>query len=176
LPFWLVRRIAAGLDRLMVKSRQNLDFSFLRNPVAALDGAHLPYAGFRLMLDREADMDDSDASIEPAGVVVSFAAARRSERVVFTRIELQQILVVYGRKVAQGEWRDYALEFGRETATFSIFRRSSEQPLYRVIKTPKLAAKQGAFSVVASAGYVLRRGSDLERVLMVLEKPARAVP
>jgi len=121
-------------------------------------------------------MDDSDASIEPAGVVVSFAAARRSERVVFTRIELQQILVVYGRKVAQGEWRDYALEFGRETATFSIFRRSSEQPLYRVIKTPKLAAKQGAFSVVASAGYVLRRGSDLERVLMVLEKPARAVP
>lgn len=125
-------------------------------------------------------MDDTDASTEPAGgqqggVVISLAAARQPERVVFTRAELQQILVVYGRKVAAGEWRDYAMEFNRETAVFSIFRRSSEQPLYRVVKTPKLAAKQGAFSVVASAGYVLRRGHDLDRVLMVLEKPARTV-
>ncbi|HRK24227.1 MAG TPA: DUF2794 domain-containing protein [Beijerinckiaceae bacterium] len=104
------------------------------------------------------------------------ATYRQPERVAFSRAELQQILVVYGRKVAQGEWRDYALEFGREAATFSIFRRSSEQPLFRIVKTPKLAGKQGAFSVVASAGYVLRRGHDLARVLMVLEKPTKVAP
>lgn len=117
----------------------------------------------------------SDQEQLPAGaVVIPFAAARAPERVVFTRGELQQILTVYGRKVAQGEWRDYALDFGREAATFAIFRRASEQPLYRVVKTPKLAARQGAFSVIASAGYVLRRGADLDRVLMVLEKPSKS--
>lgn len=120
-------------------------------------------------------MADSDVPSQGA-TVISLASARPPERVAFTRIELQQILTVYGRKVAQGEWKDYALDFGREAATFAIFRRASEQPLYRVIKTPKLAGKQGAFSVVANAGYVLRRGHDLERVLMVLEKPMRSIP
>ncbi|MCA0423304.1 MAG: DUF2794 domain-containing protein [Proteobacteria bacterium] len=118
-------------------------------------------------------MADGEGAKEGA-VVIPFAAQRAPERVVFTRAELQQILIVYGRKVAAGEWRDYALDFGRETATFAIFRRASEQPLYRVIKTPKLAARQGAFSVVEGAGYVLRRGHDLMRVLMVLERPSRS--
>jgi hypothetical protein len=118
-------------------------------------------------------MSELDPPNPVTGAVVSLAAFRQPERVTFNRGELQQILIVYGRKVAQGEWRDYALEFGREAAVFSIFRRSSEQPLYRVVKTPKLAARQGAFAVVASAGYVLRRGHDLARVLMVLEKPAK---
>lgn len=108
------------------------------------------------------------------GVIVSLAGFRQPERVVFNRSELQQILTVYGRKVASGDWRDYALEFGREAATFAIFRRTSEQPLYRVVKAPKGAAKQGAFSVITGTGYVLRRGHDLARVLMVLEKPSKA--
>jgi len=119
-------------------------------------------------------MDETDASPEPAGEVISLASARPSERVAFTRLELQQILIVYGRMVAKGEWRDYAIDFGREAATFAVFRRASEMPLYRIVKTPRLAAKQGAYSVVASAGYVLRRGHDLARVLMVLEKPSKA--
>lgn len=88
----------------------------------------------------------------------------------FNRQELSQILAVYGRKVAAGEWRDYAIEMNREKAVFSIFRKSSEWPLLRIEKVPHLARKQGAYSVVAATGMILKRGSDLRRVLDVLEK------
>jgi hypothetical protein len=91
----------------------------------------------------------------------------------FTRLELNQILNLYGRKVAAGEWRDYAIDFGRDKAVFSIFRRTSEVPLYRIEKQPKLAAKQGAYSVVAATGHILKRGHDLARVIGVLEKKVR---
>ncbi len=70
----------------------------------------------------------------------------------FTRQELTAILAVYGRKVAAGEWRDYAIDLGREKAVFCVFRRASEVPLFRIEKSPKLARKQGAYSVVAPAG------------------------
>ena len=76
--------------------------------------------------------------------------------VAFDRRELNAILNVYGRKVAAGEWRDYAMDFGRETASFSVFRRSSEVPLYRIEKCPKLARKQGAWSVVSAQGLILK--------------------
>ncbi len=85
------------------------------------------------------------------------------------------ILDVYGRFVAAGEWRDYALDFGREKAVFAIFRRTGELPLYRIEKNPKLAAKQGAWSVVASGGLILKRGHELARVLHVFDKPLRLV-
>ncbi|MGZ5890459.1 MAG: DUF2794 domain-containing protein, partial [Hyphomicrobium sp.] len=93
----------------------------------------------------------------------------------FNRQELSAILAVYGRKVAAGEWRDYAIDLGRDTAAFSVFRRASECPLFRIEKTPKLARKQGAYSVVAPAGLILKRGHDLRRVLHVLEDRARLV-
>jgi hypothetical protein len=89
--------------------------------------------------------------------------------VAFNRIELDTILAVYARKVAAGEWRDYALEMGRERATFAIFRRASEFPLYRIEKCPKLARKQGAYSVIAAGGLILKRGHDLARVLASLD-------
>lgn len=108
-------------------------------------------------------------------VVVPFSSQRPPDRVAFSKDELQRILAVYGRKVAQGEWRDYAMEFGRHSAVFSVFRRTSEVPLYRIEKTPALAARQGAFAVVAASGQVLKRGADLARVLMVLEKPSRVI-
>jgi hypothetical protein len=92
---------------------------------------------------------------------------------VFTRAELNQILDIYGRKVAAGEWRDYALDFGREVAVFSVFRRASEVPLYRIEKHPRLARRQGAYSVVAATGLILKRGNDLKRVLGVLEPRLR---
>jgi hypothetical protein len=85
------------------------------------------------------------------------------------------ILAVYGRKVAAGEWRDYAIDLGREKAVFSVFRRSSEIPLYRIEKNPKLARKQGAYAVVAPAGLILKRGHDLMRVLSALEGRPRLV-
>jgi len=93
----------------------------------------------------------------------------------FNRQELSEILAVYGRKVAAGEWRDYALDLGRERAVFSVFRRASECPLYRIEKSPKLARKQGAYAVVAANGLVLKRGHELRRVLAVLEKGVRLV-
>lgn len=93
----------------------------------------------------------------------------------FNRQELNEILAVYGRKVAAGEWRDYALDMGRDRATFSIFRRASEFPLYRIEKAPKLARKQGAYSVITATGLILKRGNDLRRVLAVLERSVSLV-
>ncbi len=91
----------------------------------------------------------------------------------FDRRELDQILNLYGRKVAGGEWRDYAIDFGREKAVFSVFRRSSECPLFTIEKCPKLARKQGAFSVVSANGLILKRGHDLRLVLEILDKRVR---
>lgn len=78
--------------------------------------------------------------------------------------------MVYGRKVASGEWRDYAIDLNRDKAIFSVFRRASEVPLYRIEKDPRLARKQGAYSVVAAGGVILKRGHDLARVLGVFDK------
>ena len=103
--------------------------------------------------------------------VVQFPSAAPKTQVTFNRDELRLILNLYGRMVAAGEWRDYAMDFGREKALFSVFRRSSEMPLYRIVKEPSLARKQGAWSVVAASGLVLKRGQDLDRVLRVLEPP-----
>src|SRR5690348_15388313 len=91
-------------------------------------------------------------------------------RVTFDRRELNRILNLYGRMVAAGEWRDYAIDFLRDRAVFSVFRRSSEVPIYRIEKNPKLARRQGAYSVVSATGLIVRRGHELERVLRVLDK------
>lgn len=101
---------------------------------------------------------------------------RRAEQVAFDRKELNTILGVYGTKVAAGEWRDYALDFGQSTAVFSIFRRSSEMPLYRIVKDPALARRQGMYSVIAQGGLILKRGHDLAQVLRVLAKPPKLIP
>jgi hypothetical protein len=91
-------------------------------------------------------------------------------RVTFDRRELNRILSLYGRMVAAGEWRDYAIDFLKDRAVFSVFRRSSEVPIYRIEKNPKLARKQGAYSVVSATGLIMRRGPELDRVLRVLDK------
>lgn len=97
---------------------------------------------------------------------------RESPKVFFDRGELNLILSIYGRMVATGEWRDYAIDGLKESAVFSIFRRSSEMPLYRIEKRPKLARRQGAYAVIAASGQILKRGHDLARVLNVLERKA----
>lgn len=96
-------------------------------------------------------------------------AANARTVIAFDRRELDAILRIYGRMVAAGEWRDYAIDFRADEAVFSIFRRTSEMPLYRIVKNPKLARKQGAYSVMAPGGMILKRGQDLARVLSVLE-------
>lgn len=93
----------------------------------------------------------------------------------FTRQELNAILSVYGRMVAAGEWRDYAIDIDRDKAVFSIFRRSSEIPIFRIEKAPKLARKQGAYSIVAASGLIMKRGHDLRRILGVFDKGLRLV-
>jgi hypothetical protein len=96
-------------------------------------------------------------------------------RVSFDRRELNQLFNLYGAKVASGEWRDYALDFTTAKAVFSVFRRTSEAPLYRIEKNPELARKQGQYAVIAAGGLVMRRGHDLARVLRVLDKGLRVV-
>lgn len=93
----------------------------------------------------------------------------------FNRGELQAIFNLYGRMVAQGLWRDYAMDFSASQAVFSIFRRNGEAPFYRIVKEPKAVRKQGAFSVVAQTGLILKRGPELGRVLSVLEKKPKLV-
>ncbi|HVL72475.1 MAG TPA: DUF2794 domain-containing protein [Beijerinckiaceae bacterium] len=106
--------------------------------------------------------------------VVPFPPAA-PKQVTFTREELREILDLYGRMVADGEWRDYAIDFTRDKAVFSVYRRTSEMPLYRIEKDPRLARRQGAYSIVATSGLILKRGHDLSRVLRVLDKPLRVV-
>ena len=90
--------------------------------------------------------------------------------VTFNRLELNRILNLYGRMVADGEWRDYAIDFLKDRAVFSVFRRASEVPIYRIEKDPRLARKQGMYSVISATGLILRRGHELERVLLVIDR------
>ncbi|WP_425093032.1 DUF2794 domain-containing protein [Tropicimonas sp. S265A] len=92
------------------------------------------------------------------------------DQISFHRKELGVILSLYGRMVAAGEWRDYGISSLREVAVFSVFRRTAENPLYRIEKRPKLANKQGQYAVISMDGRVLKRGHDLRTVLRVLEK------
>ena len=94
----------------------------------------------------------------------------RDARVRFDRPELKRILSTYGRMVMAGEWRDYAIDFRDDVAVFSVFRRTSEMPLYSIEKRPKLKDRQGQYSVVAAGGQVLKRGHDLSTVLRVLDR------
>lgn len=111
------------------------------------------------------------AAVSPAGRYVNGTSqSTSSQTVTFNRQELSQILNLYGRKVAAGEWRDYAMDFGPDKAVFSIFRRTSECPLYTIEKTPRLARKQGAYSVVAASGLIMKRGHDLRLALEVLDR------
>ena len=118
---------------------------------------------------RTGDSADQPAGGSEAATLVRFPS-RVKPVIAFTRQELMLILGLYGSHVADGEWRDYAMDFGREMAVFSIFRRSSEQPLYRIVKDPALARKQGMFYVVAQGGAILKRGHELAQVLRVLAK------
>jgi len=96
-------------------------------------------------------------------------------KVTFSRRELDRILGLYGRMVAAGEWRDYAIDFLRDRAVFSVFRRSSEVPLYRIEKDPRLARKQGAYSVISATGLIVKRGHELDNVLRAVDKSLKLV-
>ena len=113
--------------------------------------------------------EDTDPS-EARAVARPATATPQPNRVTFNRLELNRILNLYGRLVADGEWRDYAIDFLKDRAVFSVFRRASEVPIYRIEKDPRLARKQGMYSVISATGLILRRGPELERVLLVIDR------
>ena len=119
-------------------------------------------------------LEDSDPS-ENRGAARNPAASALPDRVTFNRLELNRILNLYGRMVAEGEWRDYAIDFLKDRAVFSVFRRVSEVPIYRIEKDPRLARKQGMYSVISATGLILRRGQELERVLLVIDRKLAVV-
>jgi len=92
------------------------------------------------------------------------------EKVAFDRRELGVILGLYGRMVAAGEWRDYAMSFRKDHAVFAMFRHTAEHPLYRIEKRPKLRARQGQYALIGADGQILKRGADLKVVLRQLER------
>lgn len=114
----------------------------------------------------------------PSTVVVDLHTYRQNRDplpVTFHRRELDAILRIYGRMVGEGEWRDYAIDHLKDKAVFSVFKRSGEMPLFRIEKNPRLAAKQGAFSVVNTDGRILKRGHELPQVLKVFDKTLRLI-
>lgn len=105
----------------------------------------------------------------------AFAPQPPAPVVFFERRELDQLLRLYGRRVAAGEWRDYAIDGLRDAAVFSVFRRAAENPLYRIEKRPALARRQGAWAVIGQGGAVLKRGHELGQVLKIFDKGRFAV-
>jgi hypothetical protein len=124
------------------------------------------------MVDRGDVSEDADAVLIP---LHEARTARMEQQVTFHRRELDLILKVYGHMVAAGEWRDYAIDHLRDRAVFSVFRRASEVPLFKIVKDPSLARRQGAYAVVAASGLILKRGHELQRVLSVFDNRLKLV-
>jgi len=118
---------------------------------------------------------DSDPSQFHGGATQASRPVVPPHQVTFERRELDRILRLYGRKVADGEWRDYAIDFLKDRAVFSVFRRASEVPLYRIEKDPRLARKQGAYSVISATGLIVKRGHELDKVLRAVDKSLKLV-
>jgi len=121
---------------------------------------------------------ESRSAESSSSVVVDLNEYKQSKDptpVTFHRRELDAILWIYGRMVGEGEWRDYAIDHLKDRAIFSVFKRSGEMPLFRIEKNPKLAAKQGAYSVINTNGVILKRGHELHQVLKVFNKVLKLV-
>ena len=123
----------------------------------------------------EIDPSQSFGGGTPARNTAAAPTSQSFNQVTFSHRELKRILDLYGRKVAAGEWRDYAIDFMKDRAVFSVFRRASEVPLYRIEKSPKLSRRQGAFSIISATGLVVRRGHELDPVLRAIDKKLAVV-
>jgi len=105
------------------------------------------------------------------GTVTPFpASVGRPSQIGFDRVELTRILDLYGRMVAAGHWRDYAIELGRDAAIFAAFRRAAERPEFRIEKRPALRQRQGEWALIGEHGAVLKRGHELGPVLAPVER------
>lgn len=120
-------------------------------------------------MDDTANIVDLRDTGRPVPRMEEQGAAAKAPVTVFDRRELSDILNVYGRMVAAGEWRDYAIDWLKDAAVFSVFKRASENPVFRIEKRPRLRAKQGAFAILGQAGQVLKRGHELKAVLRLFD-------
>jgi len=133
------------------------------------------------LMSEDTDPSANRAAARPAAASpaanhsANYPANPLPNRVTFNRPELNRILNLYGRMVADGEWRDYAIDFLKDRAVFSVFRRASEVPIYRIEKDPRLARKQGMYSVISATGLILRRGHELDRVLLAIDRKLAVV-
>ena len=124
------------------------------------------------------DVQQAQTASRDSSTVIDLREYKKNKNplpVTFHRRELDAILRIYGRMVGEGEWRDYAIDHLKERAVFSVFKRSGEMPLYRIEKNPRLAAKQGAYSVVNVDGRILKRGHELPQVLKVFDKVLKLI-
>jgi len=125
-------------------------------------------------MNRASGSEDGDGST----TLIPLSEARRDRLgmpVTFHRRELEQILRLYGRMVAANEWRDYAIDHLADRAVFSVFRRTSETPLYSITKNPALGRKQGTWSITSATGLILKRGQELAGVLSVFDRRLKLV-
>src|SRR6202163_2198142 len=113
---------------------------------------------------------ETDPSQSLGGERMGAATPSAAARVIFDRRELSRIFGLYGRMVAEGEWRDYAIDFLKDRAVFSVFRHSCEVPIYRIEKNPRLSRRQGVYSVISATGLIVRRGPELDRVLRAIDR------
>ena len=155
-----VQYFEIGCKSLLNRTRPGMPFEWSLNPYRGCEfGCRYCYARYThefMELRESAQFEDKIYA--------------KSNIEVILRRELNRIFGLYGRMVAAGEWRDYAIDFLKDRAVFSVFRRSAEVPIYRIEKNPKLAKKQGAYSVVSATGLIVRRGHELDRVLRALDK------
>lgn len=123
------------------------------------------------------DRGDRGGGSEEAAIVLALSDVRRERAgpVTFHRLELDRLLSVYGRMVADGVWRDYAIDHLKDRAIFSVYRRTSEVPMFQIVKEPRLARRQGAYYILSASGQVLKRGHELIRVLQFFDARPRLV-
>jgi Protein of unknown function (DUF2794) len=139
---------------------------------ARFPGAQTPIRAIVISLQKRRRPLSETEDLPPHGRRISaIIRSPVSHQVSFDRGELNAILRVYGRKVAEGEWRDYAIDSMEDRAVFSIFRRASEAPTYRVEKIPAQARRGGAYRIVATTGLILKRSHELAGALRILDKP-----
>ena len=127
-------------------------------------------------MKQESDLENHAQRAQNVVRLKTPAKVKAQEITTFDRRELDLILRIYGTKVADGEWRDYAIDMLTDHAVFSVFKRTGDVPLYRIEKTPKLAMRQGIYSVSSPLGQILKRGDKLSTVLKFLERKPKLYP
>ena len=120
-------------------------------------------------------LGDTEPSQFHGGEAQAASPFAPATQVTFNRRELDRIFGLYGRKVAAGEWRDYAIDYLRDRAVFSVFRRACEVPIYRIEKSAKQARRQGDYSVISATGLIVRRGHELDPVLRAIDRSLSVV-